>query len=285
MLLGLCIVVIVDWNLSVYESHSEIGKQTEHSERGEECCRLFTGPIVSAVWDGIRSAVAWIDRNHDFVIAASGLAVAVFTLTLWLSTLGLFKMARRQDVAMRRSLRIARRTAAAATSAAKTAEDALLIPQRAYLCVVRQTTEPILNSDGVAVEWKFAIEVQNTGNTPAVRADGGIVLQEVLRGAGDELGQTQVLDTAPGTLVVGPRSSFSCGGHNRKGVLTMEQAKRIVAGEIDVFLSGLVSYNDIFTNTPRRNTEYCVRLSVADSTFKRPNPFGYHAYHKYNNIS
>jgi hypothetical protein len=205
----------------------------------------------------------FLERNDGAITAVSTIIIAVFTWRLWWSTDKLWGEAKR-------------------TSAI--AESALIIPQRAYLCAVRYKPEAVSDPNGI-IEWRFTVDVENTGNTPAIDANGGIFLQEILRDGLQELGASRTIDDFPANLVIGPRSVFSCGGAHRKGVLTIEQAKRIAADEIHIFLRGLVSYRDIFPNTPIHETEFCVRLSVEDATFKRPNPFGYNAHHKYNRVT
>jgi hypothetical protein len=246
-------------------------EQQQYDQRPQQ--RRAENKIAKSYWKTI-----W-DSTLDDPIALYTLVLALFTTVIGTVALVQLGFIVRAD-------ETARISANAAREAANIAKDALLIPQRAYVCAREYRALKISDDAGNTIAWKFTLLVENTGNTPALDTSGGIVLMEVPRDGIHRLGP--FAPTQPSLLtksVVGPRATLVCGGAYEKGRLSGEQVANIMTEKIDVFLCGYVTYRDIFPDTAVRRTLVCVRLVVEDPSFKAPNPFGYHAHQHYNEVT
>ena len=214
----------------------------------------------------------------DSLLVLFTFVLAIFTGLLWRSTDNLWTETKAAGAT-------AEKTAEAAKRSAQVSEAALVITQRAYLAAKEYRAEAIRDDSQNIVEWKFSVVWENSGNTPANKVQSGLTVTEVQRDGKDELKPFGLTNPdIAASLAVGPRNTFTSTG-STKGSVAMDQVKRIMSGDIDVFLCGLADYVDIFPASPRRHSEFCMRLIIEDRTFARANPFRYDAYEKFNEVT
>jgi hypothetical protein len=115
-----------------------------------------------------------IDNNRDDIAAASTLAVAFFTGTLWWVTWGMVHIARDQRADTVRSIEAAERAANAAEKTANVTAGALIHTRdafrsenRAFLCPGPLGINRIYVEGNVS-QWRFSPRWDNSGKTPAI---------------------------------------------------------------------------------------------------------------------
>ncbi len=107
-------------------------------------------------------------ENDGMITALSGIAVAGFTLALWLSTEKLWKVATEQAGDMKRSIQAAESAARAAIDQAEIAERTLLANERAWVSVeVSEWTGIEFHRTGTA-SLDVTLLVKNIGKTIAI---------------------------------------------------------------------------------------------------------------------
>jgi hypothetical protein len=199
---------------------------------------------------------AFIETNHDGIIAAFTIVLALSTIWLWLST---------KDAAV------------ATQRAARVSEDALTKLERAFVSFSTKTvalSDPITN---VIHTYRITMEVKNSGHTPTkgyyshASWDGflGDIPKDFTypdKGVSGEEPKPNV----PG--FIGPGENVSS-GRLFIPIAFMEAARQ---GHIRLYVWGWAEYDDVFVGTPPHRTEFCNEVVVTADPYVQGQemPFG-----------
>ncbi|MGA7386290.1 MAG: hypothetical protein WBW81_16820 [Methylocella sp.] len=99
------------------------------------------------------SKFIWVNANHDNISAFAAIAVAVFTFTLWRSTLKLWETGKKQI--------------AVANAGIKIAKNAYVAEHRTWLKIYPTEIGPV-TFDGDRIRVNITVEAKNIGGSPAV---------------------------------------------------------------------------------------------------------------------
>ena len=291
LVLSVCIVVILDWDISFYPLFADNDRYAERDNRQYECCGLFKGPIIGGAPRWVTTAVQWVDDNEGFITAGATVAIAAFTLTLWLATRGLFRMSIRQDIAMRRSLRLAKASANAAKQSADAAVDfsrPVLLPRVIYST---ELTLPRVMPPEYRPEIHFTFENYGKGVAIIVKVTSELLIFE------DEPPETRQF-IAPGItnnrVVVPGEYKIEPGRVDSLNMVKARTAKIVTAEEYEMlgrprapfrrfYLVGVVEYEDLF----RYDYEggFCLKVFPNAQGARGGAAFNYYKYKKKNDPS
>ena len=204
-----------------------------------KACESLKDPL-SFLYYPLGSYLDWIDRHHDVVIALGGLAVALFTFTLWRSTHRLWEAGEKQFIASHR-------------------------PR----VIVRSIRVPVLwdytdkTDAGEKIEWRWLYAtLANVGESEATVtefiADYGIPpdprdWNTPKRGAS---GTAKVIPSAPLTLQAGEQRTFEV-------ISTTLRSGTSRIGDERAFVTGLIRYADL--NGLTRTTKFTRMLDIGFS--------------------
>ena len=263
--LVVCIIVIIDWDISFYPVIPNQSQSTEYRQTNKECCGLFKGPIIGGAPIWIPVAVDWADRHEPFITAFATVAIAAFTLTLWLATRGLFRMAARQDVATRRSLRISREAA----NAAKKSADAAIASAAPFLHprITKVNLYPdVVNGESEEHIARIWITFDNIGKTPAMLQLIGARLQLLTKRQESNLPEPSPVPLPPDVERSDAIAPGSCGGDREWSFarpITPAEIRRLNAEGEDAdylrfYIFGNVIYDDVFGYRAVRR--FCIKV-------------------------
>jgi hypothetical protein len=134
--------------------------------------------------------------------------------------------------------------------------------QRAYFIVSSYDTAPLKDHAGNLVGFRFTVQYQNVGNTPANNAEMryGLV---VLRKQDISPGGVPDLPIRDWEHRLGPRVPVSIAPHQitRSSIdLSISDAEKITSGDIFVYLWTEARYQDVFTRDKIHRYATCVQL-------------------------
>jgi len=214
-----------------------------------------------------------------WLMAFTGI-LAVATIVLAVSTVGLWNYAAEQARDMKESLGEARRSANAAVRAAEVSETALIITQRAVVTVAQIETAPWENPPGKFAGWAASVVMKNTGPTRANNVES-MVKVDIFDGAIPEnFDFTVPRPTTPVTV------SIAGGGgtaNSEPRAFTNDDLIAVREGKKNVLIWGAIRYHDVLPDTPQRITNFCYRLLVYRDPFNpQIVPINYGAYGTHN---
>lgn len=105
------------------------------------------------------------------------------------------------------------------------------------------------------VEWGFAVNWKNSGNTPAL-SESMLIWVEVVDGVLPMDFQFDRTADDHVSAVFGPNMALS----SVYAWVSADDIKKVFAGEKTLYLWGWVKYRDVFPATPERETRFCYRL-------------------------
>lgn len=237
-------------------------------------------PTLLYVWIDLRVACGLHVANgyRDALTAFSGLAVAAFTATLWWATLGMLRASRSQLEAIRKQ--------------GTFAERALVSAERAFVFYDKVDLTAALHPNGSVSAWTIVPGWKNSGTTPArhVVCHVSLHYQSGMAGLRDGFDFPEQWDIGePGISMVSIPPQGTIG----------DSVKRIPIAELvaskqktkRVFMYGWVEYDDVFPETPRHRTEFCVeiitcfdpRIDIGSlPQERRPKPFQFNFHGRHN---
>ncbi|MCW5694944.1 MAG: hypothetical protein KIT48_21510 [Pseudolabrys sp.] len=241
------IVFIVSWESGSTGEVCSVNEKTHHQE-----CTKYNLAVVPLAY-----ALAALRENGEAIIA-------LFTVILGISTIGLWNATNRLWEAGERQMRLTRgmalnqqaQTRESNRIAADTAERQL----RAYLHV-SPTNFRFNRADNGLMICKGTYDIKNLGQTPAyaVRTDVGFAMGEFP--LSDDL---PILE--PNAVVfqqaIGPGQTLEGTGESRVQEIKLRSGGRL-------YFYGVVRYRDAFD--AERETYFCGSLSPFDSVFGAPN--------------
>lgn len=228
-------------------------------------------------------------QNELFLVRTFADPIALFTLVLAISTVGLWIVTWRSSVNQsrdtRRSLIVARHAAEAATRAAQSSRDqvehsrsAVETTERAFVIL-----EPILHKKETVDHvqgWSFRCVWKNVGKTPT---------KFMLMSAGTQwrinagpLPPDFTFDdtTPPGRAFLGPQNTRASAKFHFPDEVLVQMKKGVARG----YLWGWVEYNDVFKDTPRHRTEFCAEVVVVGDPSDDDCGFSYASYGPFNGM-
>jgi hypothetical protein len=208
----------------------------------------------------------WAKASPEYINAFAAVAVAVFTFTLWRSTLKLWKAGEKQIAA-------ANDAALAANRSADIAENALIAGQGAFVfvknCIFNGITDPTTNR---IVHWKVNVVWENSGETPTrylkLRINREVPpLQNSVLPDDFTFPDSPAID-ADTPALIGPNATID----STQLDVTLDEMTAIRDGGQCLYLWGWAEYDNVFLGTPRRRTEFCYRIFVmGDPSDPAPN--------------
>jgi hypothetical protein len=247
--------------------------KTNEQHGGENAEREDEGTEFWPAFLGLRLKIT------DSLIAVFTLGLLIFTGLLWRSTDKLWLAGEKQIAVTKDSVDVAR-------LAALTSERALTVVERAFLAISDLNVSTI-GQHGKIVDYRININVINSGRTPARNY---ISLVNLVVFDGDIPQDFRFPDRSHDDIL---GSGTTIGPQSR----TYFQIDFFIQDAIDVFegrkqalIYGWLEYDDIFSDSARHRTEFCIRLYVyADPrhTFQvisgqAPPILSLIAYHRYN---
>jgi hypothetical protein len=227
------------------------------------------------------STVPEAERTSSFLheVKITDVIIAVFAGLLVL--LGWIQSRR-----MREAVRAATESATVAGKSARTAEEAMISGQRAFMFI--REIQTILHQDAQSGKYHWTIHPiwANSGNTPT----RGLTINTTYRlldeplPQGFEFPQSGEEQTAS---IAGPRSMVEA----TPGTISSEDLKAVQEGKKFFYIWGWAEYHDIFEGTGKRITRFCNQLIQVDGDTAAPanehTPiqmmFGFHAENNYAN--
>lgn len=149
----------------------------------------------------------------------------------------------------------AQSSAAAAKETVEAMRRSIRLDQRAWLSI-EQVTVSGLKFEG---RLEISIKITNTGRTPAKHANLGMNVDPVENGKEPRF---YFADPTGGSAVIFPKGEYS-----NFGVLncTPENLKKILSGEIVVWVYGKIVYEDIFGS--KHWLKFCYSMNAQQETF------------------
>jgi hypothetical protein len=184
--------------------------------------------------------------------------VAFFTLWLVIATAGLGALAIVQIRFLVNADVTARASARAAQRAAATAERALVVVERAFIMISDMNVSTI-GQYGTIIDYRIAINVSNSGRTPARNY---ISVANLVLFNGDipesfrfpDRTHDDVLETG---TTVGPQARPYI-----QVDFFIQDAIDVFEGRKKALIYGWLEYDDIFPDSPRHRTEFCMWIEV-----------------------
>jgi hypothetical protein len=220
-------------HFGIVQGDSQICREGEYTHH-KQCSAL--DPALVFLWQIFKLLDDW----GAAVAALAGIAVAVFTWTLWQSTEKLWAEAREQRRDARRGTYAALVAARAARASVTHAKESAAAELRAYLTV----DEGKLFNVGTDEPWYAVVKIRNGGSTPAkkvriscsIEGDDFPIQKEMLpipEGEGEGWG------------ILGPGAEYTLRPSMKEPV---GSAKTIamMSGNAIVWVAGRVLYEDIF---------------------------------------
>jgi len=137
--------------------------------------------------------------------------------------------------------------------------DGLYAGNRAFVFVKKIEAQFIgEKSTHTITNWRFFAHWENGGNTPTknMRNRVNYSLSENPIDLGFEF--PDFGDQPDGRTMIGPRSAM----HSSYFDIPVEHLQKVKDGEAHAYIWGWADYNDVFPNTPRHRSEFCVKIAV-----------------------
>jgi hypothetical protein len=127
------------------------GGYSNQKTSDDDNCALREGIVIAGI--------EWLrEKPPEVWTALATIAIAAFTLTLWLSNEKMWRITRRSVVISRQSARAAQRST-------EIAERALIAGERAFISIFNQNADRDIRT-GHITYWRFVVTWINAGNTP-----------------------------------------------------------------------------------------------------------------------
>lgn len=240
-----------------------------------------------------KSVSDWADANHDALEALSAISSVIVTIGLLFftgvlasKTEGLYRetnslrlIADQQRADMLRSIEASEKSAEAAVDQTVITRNGIEITGRAFVVpdIFLHKREEIGGIKG----WSFRCVWKNTGNTPTKFLRMNFTRQ--YRVAAGPLPMNDGFvdgDDFPARAFLGPGNTRA----SSKLIIPEEVVELIKMDQAHAYLWGWVDYNDIFGNTPRDRTEFCVEIIVVGDPSNADCNFAYMSYGPFNGL-
>jgi hypothetical protein len=205
------------------------------------------------------------EHKNDFWEKASDDPVAYFTLWLvaftgvlavstgglWIATIGLYRAGERQ-------IAVAKESADAAQRAALTGERALIVVERAFIMISDLAVNTI-GQHGTIIDYRINFNLANSGKTPAKNYTcvANLVVFEGGMPTGFRFPDRTHQDLPEKGTTIGPqaRTYFHID-------FFIQDAIDVYEGRKKAFVYGWLEYDDIFPDSARHRTEFCMWIEV-----------------------
>jgi hypothetical protein len=228
----------------------------------------------------------WYDKPTDWLLALFTGILALYTRRLYQATAGLFKetselrrIADDQRMDLSRSIAAAEQSATAAIDQVSLSKEALITTERAFVyCERIHTIWTAVKETDLVTKWTFHPIWKNSGKTPTKRAINknnwwlGI-------NVGDIPPNFDFTNAdGPGRTMIGPDATMSGSGPG----ITAEDLQKMRDGAAHAYLWGWIDYDDIFANTQRHRTEFCIEIQVTGNPIYKECGFAYRVHGRFN---
>jgi hypothetical protein len=209
--------------------------------------------------------------------------IALFTLVLAISTIGLWFVTWQSSIDQHRMTRKAlvatRRSANAARDQVSISRRALVDTERAYMfCDHIESNWTVKKETELVIKWTFAIVWRNSGRTPV--KDGWSNANEWNGSFGAQFpADFDYPDYAnPEPMITGPNSIMHAGGFE----ISIEELEEMRIGLRQMYIWGWCDYNDVFDYTNRHRSEFCFELIVTGNPIYKEGGFKYRRHGPFN---
>ena len=121
-------------------------------------------------------------------------------------------------------------------------------------------------------KWRFFAHWENGGNTPTKNMRNRVNYALFEHPIDLGFGFPDFGDQPDGSTMIGPRSVM----HSSYFDIPVEDLKKVKDGEAHAYIWGWADYNDLFPNTPRHRSEFCVKIAVHGDVQAEDCQFLYH---------
>ena len=256
--------------LTVSSSSFELCEHDRKNHRAYDTLHKKDAPFGKAIGKlglGVACTRQTIGENDGAITALSGIAVALFTLALWLSTEKLWKSAKEQAADMARSIRAAEIAADAMLKQAEAAEQQANISKLTLQITVR----PIVGMHGfkygraapggIIHSWNFSPILRNVGPT---RTIGGITFTSWIFTRTDILDSFEYPDIIrPNGVPLGPQKAPIGADKSITGVPAVVPIELLIEAyerRGHVLIWGWIEYDDGLPGTERHRTEFASEM-------------------------
>lgn len=270
-ILAIAAVLIIGWVVRGSEAFQGCVKESKHYSSYDTSDKEFG--IVDRAFARVRLSIACTgivaDKNNGAITALAGVAVALFTFTLWLVTWDMVKIASRQREDILRSIVAAERSAEASLKQADIAAQTAVISRLTLEYTVRPVVE-VTGFDyswsapgGQLTHWHFIPLLSNAGPVGTVNGitnsnwtftinplDADFDYPEITRKESD-LGHPQRSPIGANKGITGVRA-----------VVPIESVVEAYARRGHIFFWGWIEYDDGLPGTLRHRTEFAVEVVV-----------------------
>jgi len=191
------------------------------------------------------------ERTTTDPVAFFTFILAISTGGLWLATIGLYRAGERQ-------IAVAKESADAAQRAALTGERALIVVERAFIMISDMGVNTI-GQYGTIIDYRLNVNIANSGKTPAKNYTciANLVVFDGDMPAGFRFPDRTHQDLPEKGTTIGPqaRTYFQID-------FFVQDAIDVFEGRKKAFVYGWLEYDDIFPDSPRHRTEFCLWIEV-----------------------
>jgi hypothetical protein len=226
------------------------------------------------------------------ISALATIAIAYFTLTLkratdklWLA--GEAQAAITRDIATeqasqtREAIAQAKLSADAATKQVEISRSSVTTIERAYVFCERIDANWTADKPSELVrKWSFNVVWRNSGKTPT-RWGRNCMNTWVGANVGelpDDFDFADVANAIPADIVIGPNAAM----HTWAIELEVGTLDAIRQGRTHAYIWGWFDYSDVFEDTPRHRSEFCVELQVVGNPVYTEGGFKYRRHGAFN---
>jgi hypothetical protein len=222
---------------------------------------------------------------YEFITAVATAGIFIFawvlarsTKKLWLATQD---ASATQSRDMQASIAVAREAASAAAKSAAASERALVDIQRALIVPIQFLSTAIVRNDRV-IAYRIAVLFENTGATVAKRFTGTANIVMWNGPLPEDFKYPDRMEAIAPSAFVGARGKIPFPVD-----IAIQDLLDIMNKKMRGFIYGWVEYDDVFTPSVRRRTEFCAEIEVIGSPLIVPNKgaaghLGFAGYGKYN---
>jgi hypothetical protein len=240
--LGAVLVLLVAWGWAA-AAGGVPDECTGYRSPTQEACRYFL-----SLRHGVEAIARWVEGNDKIVVAIGTAFIAIFTATLWWTTLGLWRASQQQSTDMRDSI-----------DAMEAVGTALAEGNRPHILMA---TLSVRGFRGAAAENGFVKlgwthRLQNYGRSPALLGRSGMKI----RTAPALLPIPDYDDLGTERFIVPPGGWWGSLDGATVEVRASERDK-VLAGDEQLFVFGFVEYRD--TRGTRHRHAWCYRFVFDD---------------------
>lgn len=247
----------------------------QYGQPGENKPENYTYSSAS----GEKPPKSFWEKTVDDPVATFTAMLTVFTAVLAVVAIVQIYFLTKADNIARIAAEAAKASAIAATDQVSLSKEALITTERAFVYCERVNS--IWTADKITelvVKWTFQPIWKNSGKTPTKRAINKISWW-IGVDVGDIPANFDFTDANnPGQTIIGPDATM----HGLTIDLDIDTLQKIRSNSAHAYIWGWIDYDDIFANTRRHRTEFCVEIQVTGNPIYKEGGFLYRMHGPFN---